>query len=190
MKIGILALQGAVQEHERALDRLGAAHVQVRLPMDLAGLAGLILPGGESTAMARYLEEYGLGEEIRNHAARGMALFGICAGAILICTEVDGRAGALGLLPASARRNAYGRQLSSFEETLETRLGRFHGIFIRAPRLEARAGSEVLAYRVPPHEDDAVLLRSGKVLGATFHPELTGDDRLHQYFLDLAATGA
>ena len=163
MKIGILALQGAVQEHERALDRLGVAHAQVRLPKDLAGLSGLILPGGESTAMARYLTEYGLGDEIRNHAVRGMALFGICAGAILLCTEVDGHSGALGLLPAAARRNAYGRQLSSFEETLETQLGWFHGIFIRAPRLEARAGTEVLAYRIPPYEGEAVLLRYGKI---------------------------
>lgn len=190
MTIGILALQGAVQEHERALDRLGAQHVQVRLPKDLSGLAGLILPGGESTAMARYLEEYGLGDEIRKLAADGLALFGICAGAILLCSEVDGRAGVLGLLPASARRNAYGRQLASFEETLDTQLGPFHGIFIRAPRLEARAGTEVLAYRTPPHEGDAVLLRSGKVLGAAFHPELAGDDRLHRYFLELAAPSA
>ena len=188
MKIGILALQGAVQEHERALDRLGASHVQVRLPKDLAGLAGLILPGGESTAMARYLEEYSLGDEIQARAASGMAFFGICAGAILLCTEVDGRSGALGLLPASARRNAYGRQLASFEENIDTRLGPFHGIFIRAPRLEPRAGTEVLAYRIPPHEGDAVLLRSGKVLGASFHPELTDDDRLHRFFLELAAS--
>lgn len=190
MKIGILALQGAVQEHERALDRLGAAHVQVRLPKDLAGLAGLILPGGESTAMARYLEEYGLGDEIRDRVAGGLALLGLCAGAILLCTEVDGRAGTLGLLPASAQRNAYGRQLSSFEETIETHLGLFHGIFKRAPRLEARAGTEVLAYRLPPHEGEAVLLRSGKILGASFHPELAGDDRLHRYFLELTGSSA
>ncbi|PKL23473.1 MAG: pyridoxal 5'-phosphate synthase glutaminase subunit PdxT [Spirochaetae bacterium HGW-Spirochaetae-3] len=187
MRIGVLALQGAVQEHERALRRLGAEVVQVRLPVDLDGVSGLVLPGGESTVMARYLDEYGLGRAIRDRAAAGMALFGVCAGAILLCEEVDGRPGALGLLPAKATRNAYGRQLASFEETIDSPVGRFAGLFIRAPRLEALGATETLARRATERGGEAVLLRYGGVLAASFHPELSGDDRLHEYFLRLAA---
>lgn len=187
MRIGILALQGAVQDHRRPFERLGAATREVRHPKDLGGLDGLVLPGGESTVMAFYLREYGLVEPIRDLAESGLPIWGLCAGAILLCEEVDGEAGALALLPARAERNAYGRQLSSFEEELDTPVGPFPGIFIRAPRLEAKEGTEVLARRRGPGgREEAVLLRRGKVLAASFHPELSGDDRLHRYFLDLA----
>jgi 5'-phosphate synthase pdxT subunit len=190
MKIGILALQGAVQDHEKPFARLGVETVQVRLPGDLEGLDGLVLPGGESTVMSLYLREYGLGAAIASFVSQGGALWGLCAGAILLCTEVDGRPGALALLPARATRNAYGRQLASFEEELSTPVGPFPGIFIRAPRLEALDGTEVLCSRdrrdsAAPRQSEAVLLRSGKLLAASFHPELSGDDRLHEYFVDM-----
>ena len=178
-RVGILALQGAVQDHEEPLHRLGAASRQVRRPEDLQGLDALILPGGESTVMANFLHLYGLDRAIREHVRQGMPVLGICAGAILLCMEVDGRPGALRLLPAKARRNAYGRQLASFTATLDTPAGAFEGIFIRAPILEPEPGTEVLC----THDARAVLLRSGIVVAATFHPERTGDDRIHAWFL-------
>jgi len=186
MRIGVLALQGAVQEHERALARLGAETVQVRLPADLGGLDGLVFPGGESTVMSLYLREYGLDEAIRGFTARGGALFGLCAGAILLCSEVDGGRGALGLIEARATRNAYGRQLSSFEEDLDTEVGGFHGIFIRAPRLAPLGDTKIIGRRRPEHGGEPVFLRKGRILAASFHPELAEDDRIHKYFLDIA----
>ncbi len=193
MRVGILALQGAVQEHERAFHRLGAETREVRRPAELAGLGALVLPGGESTVMARFLADYGLVEPIRAAVAGGLAVWGLCAGAILLCEEVDGRPGALRILPAAARRNAYGRHQSSFEEELATPVGSFRGIFIRAPRLEPLAGTEILARRrkatAGPTDSgggEAVLLRAGRVLAASFHPELAADDRLHDYFLHIA----
>jgi 5'-phosphate synthase pdxT subunit len=186
MKIGILALQGAVQDHEKPFRRLGVETRQVRLPGELEGLAGLVLPGGESTVMSMYLREYRLDAAIRDFAARGGILWGLCAGAILLCEEVDGKPGTLRLLPARATRNAYGRQLASFEEELPSPVGPFPGIFIRAPRLEPLGDTEVLSRRDhAPHE--AVLLRKGLILAASFHPELSGDDRLHQFFLGMAS---
>jgi len=196
MRIGILALQGAVQDHEAPFARLGAETVEVRRPEDLGGpggrhgLDGLVLPGGESTVMGRYLREYGLVEPIRRLAGEGLPIWGLCAGAILLCQEVDGAPGVLALLPARAARNAYGRQLSSFEEELSTPVGPFRGIFIRAPRLEALGDTEVLsrrsvARRNADGREEAVLLRRKNILAASFHPELSGDDRLHEYFLGL-----
>jgi pyridoxal 5'-phosphate synthase pdxT subunit len=203
MRIGILALQGAVQDHVAPFARLGVETVEVRRPEELEGhggtgghrgLDGLVLPGGESTVMGRYLREYGLVEPIRRLAAEGLPIWGLCAGAILLCREVDGEPGVLALLPARAARNAYGRQLSSFEEELDTPVGPFHGIFIRAPRLEALDGAEVLSRRsvarrsgLPSDapQGEAVLIRHRNILAASFHPELSGDDRLHRYFLDM-----
>ncbi len=179
LTVGILALQGAVQDHEAPLARLGVRTRQIRRPEELEGIDALILPGGESSVMARFLNQYGIVALIREKIRSGMPVFGICAGAILLCREVDGKPGSLAVLPASARRNAYGRQLASFTAPLGTPVGNFEGIFIRAPILEPDPGTEVLAC----HDGRAVLLRSGKVLAATFHPELTGDDRLHAWFL-------
>lgn len=191
MTIGVLALQGAVQDHEKVFRRLGAETRQVRVPADLEGLSGLVLPGGESTVMSMYLREYGLDGEIRRLAAAGLPVFGFCAGAILLCSEVEGpdglKPGALGLLEARAIRNAYGRQLSSFEEELDTELGPFPGIFIRAPRLLPLSGTKVVGSRRPEKGGEPVLLRQGRILAASFHPELSGDDRIHRYFLELAA---
>lgn len=197
MRIGILALQGAVQDHAAPFARLGAQTLEVRSPEDLVGpggrpgLDGLVLPGGESTVMGRYLREYGLVEPIRRLAAAGLPIWGLCAGAILLCQEVDGAPGVLALLPARATRNAYGRQAASFEEELATPVGPFHGIFIRAPRLEALGDTEVLSRRSVARrsvaQGEAVLLRRGNILAASFHPELSGDDRLHEYFLGLTS---
>lgn len=191
MTIGILALQGAVQDHERVFARLGASCRQVRTIADLDGLSGIILPGGESTVMSMYLREYALDDAIRACVAGGMPIFGFCAGAILLCSEVDGPGGrvpgALGLIEARATRNAYGRQNASFEEELETDLGPFPGIFIRAPRLEPLGSSKIVGRRRPEHGGEAVFLRQGKVLAASFHPELSGDDRIHRLFVELCA---
>ena len=194
LKIGVLALQGAVQDHEKVLRRLRVESVQVRHVPDLVGLAGLILPGGESTVMAMFLREYGLDAAIRERAADGLALFGVCAGAILLCTEVEGPGGrlpgALALLEASARRNAYGRQLSSFEEPVEmsgTALsGPFPGVYIRAPKFIPIGSTEVIGRRPAASGGEPVFLRQGRALAASFHPELSGDDRIHKMFLDLA----
>jgi len=190
MTIGILALQGAVQDHEKVFRRLGVETRQIRLPADLEGLSGIVLPGGESTVMRMYLREYGLDSAIRERVAAGTPIFGFCAGAILLCTEVeggDGRApGALGLMEARAVRNAYGRQLASFEEEIETDLGPFPGVFIRAPRLEALGATKIVGRRRTEMGGEAVFLRRGGVLAASFHPELSGDDRIHEYFLGIA----
>ena len=188
MTIGILALQGAVQDHEKVFRRLGVSTRQIRLPADLEGISGLILPGGESTVMAMYLREYGLDLALRERAAAGLPLFGFCAGAILLCSEVEGPGGrdkgALGLIEARAIRNAYGRQNASFEERIDTELGDFPGIFIRAPRLEPLGTTRVLGSRRPDRGGEAVFLRQGNILAASFHPELSADDRIHRMFVE------
>ena len=175
MKIGVLALQGNFREHAAALERLGAEVVEVRLPEELDGLDGLVLPGGESTAMARLMRLYGLEEAIRGF---GAPVLGTCAGMILL----DRRH--LGLVDVDVERNAYGRQVSSFEADL--RLAGddepLRGVFIRAPRVADHGpGVEVLA----EHEGEPVLLRDGRFLVASFHPELTDDPRVHERFLEL-----
>ena len=175
MKIGVLALQGKFREHAAALERLGAEVVEVRLPEELDGLDGLVLPGGESTAMARLMRLYGLEEAIRGF---GAPVLGTCAGMILL----DRRH--LGLVDLDVERNAYGRQVSSFEADL--RLAGddepLRGVFIRAPRVADHGpGVEVLA----EHEGEPVLLREGRFLVASFHPELTDDPRVHERFLEL-----
>lgn len=201
MRIGILCLQGAVQDHALPFERCGAGTVEVRRPGELSGLDGLVIPGGESTVMARFLEDYGLVGPLRGLAGEGFPIWGLCAGAIILCAEVDGRPGCLRLMPARATRNAYGRQLSSFEEEIGSPVGPFPGIFIRAPRLEpiAAAGvasdtgspaggtaAEVIGRRLSPSgQGEAVMLKYGKILAASFHPELSGDDRLHGYFIGL-----
>lgn len=194
MTIGILALQGAVQDHEKVFHRLEIETRQIRTIPDLDGIGGLVLPGGESTVMAMYLREYGLDAEIEQRAAEGLPVFGFCAGAILLCSEVlrfpgdSPQKGALGLIEARATRNAYGRQLASFEEELDTELGPFPGIFIRAPRLTPLGSTSVIGSRKPQHGSEPVILRQGTVLAAAFHPELSGDDRIHRYFVDLCST--
>ena len=175
MRIGVLALQGNFREHAAALARLGADVVEVRLPEHLEGLDGLVIPGGESTAMVRLMRLYGLEEAIRS--VRG-GVFGTCAGMILLDRSH------LGLVDVDVERNADGRQLASFEADLELEgeAEPLRGLFIRAPRV-ADAGPEVEV--LAEHDGAPVLLRQGRFLVASFHPELTDDTRVHARFLDL-----
>lgn len=186
-KIGVLALQGAFREHRQALERLGAAVSEVRLPEQLAGLAGLVIPGGESTTMAKLMKAYRLDTAITEFSKVGGALWGTCAGAIALANEISDHPEQprLGLIDLTVARNDYGRQVASFEADLDVAGldSPFHALFIRAPRmLRVGAGVEVLAR----WRDDPVLVRQGKVMASVFHPELSSDDRIHQSFLDLA----
>jgi 5'-phosphate synthase pdxT subunit len=185
-KIGVLALQGDVREHVSALAELGAHPVEVRRPEDLAGIDGILLPGGESTTMALLLESAELRQPLADQLRGGMPAFGTCAGMILLAREVlDGRRDqtCFGVVDISVRRNAFGRQIDSFETDLDVpALGPepVHGVFIRAPLVErAGAGVEVLA----EVDGRPVACRQGPVLVTSFHPELSGDLRLHDLFL-------
>ncbi len=195
-RVGVLALQGDVREHDRALRAVGAAPVPVRRAEDLEGLDGLVLPGGESTAISRLLTVFDLFEPLRSAVASGLPVYGSCAGMILLAGEVlDGRADQRGLggLDVTVRRNAFGRQVDSFETDLQfDGVGSVHAVFIRAPWVE-RAGDavQVLA-RVPaagagasPAAGRVVAVRQGHVLATSFHPELTGDGRVHALFVDM-----
>ena len=186
-RVGILAVQGAVREHVEALRAVGADPVLVRLPADFADLDALILPGGESTAMRRMIDQYGLREPIRAMARAGAPLLGTCAGMILLADRLaDGEDPVLQLLDVEVQRNAYGRQLDSFEAEIDVpALGpeQLHGVFIRAPVLsDVGPRAEVLA-RDPQGRPIAV--RQGRVLATAFHPELTGDRRMHSLLLGL-----
>lgn len=186
-RVGILAVQGAVREHVEALRAVGADPVLVRLPADFADLDALILPGGESTAMRRMIDQYGLREPIRAMARAGAPMLGTCAGMILLADRLaDGEDPVLELLDVEVQRNAYGRQLDSFEADLDVpALGpeQLHGVFIRAPILsDVGPRAEVLA-RDPQGRPIAV--RQGRVLATAFHPELTGDRRIHRLLLSL-----
>ena len=184
MEIGILALQGAVREHLKSLELCGVTGRPVRKLEDLAGLAGLIIPGGESTTVGKLLERYEMLEPIRERARGGMAVFGTCTGLILLAHEIEGSGQQrLNLMDITIRRNTFGRQVDSFETDLAVpALGPapLRAVFIRAPEvLAVGAGVEVLAR----YEGHLVLVRQGRFLGAAFHPELTADTRLHEYFL-------
>jgi len=190
MKIGILAIQGDYEAHAKMLDRLGVAHTFVRAPADLAGLSGIILPGGESSTHLKVITEEGLFDALKKFAANGGAFFGTCAGAILLAHEVHHPPQAsLDLLDISVLRNGYGRQLASTVHSAPTKLRNepLEMVFIRAPIIESVGNDvEVLA-------EDAghpVLVRQGRILAATFHPELTTDTAVHEYFLKLARNGS
>lgn len=186
MRVGVLALQGAFREHILVLEALGVSTVAVRLPEQMGGLDGLIIPGGESTAIAKLMRTYGFYEAIRAASDAGMGVWGTCAGAILIAREIgDARADQepLGLMDIIVQRNAYGRQVDSFEAPLKfAHIGDpFPGVFIRAPRIERIGdGVEVVA----KHDGRIVAAREGSMLATTFHPELTGDPRVHRYFVE------
>ncbi len=186
-KVGVLALQGASQRHAEALAALGAHPVEVRTPEDLSGIEGLILPGGESTTMSRLLTLSGLFEPIAERLEAGMPAFGTCAGLILLAGEVlDGRPDqrSFGALDVAVRRNAFGRQVDSFETELDVDGlggGPVPAVFIRAPVVERLGdGVDVLA----AVEGKPVLCRQGTILAAAFHPELSDDLRLHRFFLE------
>jgi 5'-phosphate synthase pdxT subunit len=183
LRIGVLAIQGGFAAHLAILRRLGAEAVAVRAPADLEGLDGLVIPGGESTTIVKGIEAAGLEDPIRDHHAADRPVFGTCAG-MIVCD-----AGHLGLLDATARRNAFGRQLASFEADLEVEgIGAepLRAVFIRAPWIERHGpGVEVLA----SYEGHPVAVREGGVLACAFHPELTDDSRLHALFMAMT-TGA
>ena len=178
MRVGVLALQGNFREHASMLRRLGADVVEVRLPDQLDGLDGLVIPGGESTAIIRLMRLYGLEEAVRRFAG---PILGTCAGMILVDRAH------LGLADLEVDRNAYGRQVASFEADLDLAGEQpLRGVFIRAPRVaDWGPGVEVLA----EHAGEPVLMRDGRILVASFHPELTDDTRVHERFLDLVREG-
>jgi len=179
--VGVLALQGGVKEHASMIEECGARAVEVRKAADLKGIDAIVLPGGESTTMALLSNECGLLASLKKAVLGGMPVFGTCAGAILLAKSVGRGSGLIGAMDIQVERNAYGRQLDSFEATLGVKgLGRFHGVFIRAPVIESVGkGVEVLS----SYSGKPVLVREGKMLAATFHPELTGDTRIHELFL-------
>jgi len=187
MKIGIVAIQGDFAAHAAMLRSLGAETVEVRTVKDLEGCNGIVLPGGESTTQLQFLQEEGLFEAIREFAKQGGAVFGTCAGAILLAASVKNpQQESLGLLDMTVLRNGYGRQLASDVFFGESALKKepLEMVFIRGPVIEeVGKGITVLAR----HEGKPALVEAGNVLAATFHPELTDDSTVHEHFLELAA---
>jgi len=187
MRIGVLASQGAFIEHIAMLRQLEVEALPVRLPQELAGLDGLIIPGGESTSISKLMLTYNLMNEIRNLAKNGLPIFGTCAGMILLASEIsDLDVEPIGVMAITVSRNAFGRQKDSFEAELSMPvLGEkpFPGVFIRAPVIkQANSKVEILARLA---DGTGVAARQGKLLASAFHPELTSDLRFHQYFLDI-----
>ena len=187
MKVGVLALQGSFAEHADALRVAGATPVLVKLPRHLEGIAGLIIPGGESTTIGKLLTNSGLLQPLRDAVNRGLPVYGTCAGMILLARDIGGLDQPLiGVMDITVKRNAFGRQLDSFEEALSVpSLGvkPFRGVFIRAPLIEKTGdGVAVLAQL---SDGRVVAARQGKLLATAFHPELTTDSRVHAYFLEM-----
>jgi 5'-phosphate synthase pdxT subunit len=186
MRVGVLALQGAFIEHEKMLKDMGCDTVQVRKAEHLTDIQGLIIPGGESTTIGKLMIEFGLTEGILELANKGMPVFGTCAGLILMAKEIENSSQPrLGLMNTVVKRNAFGRQVDSFEAELDIKgldEKPFKAVFIRAPYIKAvKNGVQVLA----SIEDKVVLAREKNFLAAAFHPELTDDSRIHGYFLDM-----
>ena len=191
MKIGVLALQGDFAEHKAVLEKIGVAAVEIRLPEQLDGLDGLILPGGESTTIGKLANDYGFIEPLRSFG-RVKAIWGTCAGAILLSKDVHREQPLLNLMDITVERNAFGRQVNSFETDIEVPVlnetgqdGRnYHAVFIRAPLIESVYGDARVLSALP--DGRIVAADQGHLLATSFHPELTGDDRFHRYFLKLA----
>ena len=187
MQVGVLALQGAFAAHSDCLTSIGVQSIDVRNPEQLSSVDALLMPGGESSTMSQLLESSGLFDPIAARIADGMPVFGTCAGMILLASEIlDGRSDqrSFSAIDISVRRNAFGRQVDSFEATVNSSVGNFHGVFIRAPRIE-RVGEDVEV--LGSFNDEPVLVRQGNVLAASFHPELSNDARLHEYFVSITA---
>ena len=187
MQVGVLALQGAFAAHSDCLTSIGVQSIEVRTPEQLNSVDALLMPGGESSTMSQLLESSGLFDPISSRIADGMPVFGTCAGMILLASEIlDGRSDqrSFSAIDISVRRNAFGRQVDSFEGAINSSIGDFHGVFIRAPRIE-RVGDEVEV--LGSINDEPVLVRQGNVLAASFHPELSNDARLHEYFVSITA---
>ncbi|GIO09731.1 pyridoxal 5'-phosphate synthase subunit PdxT [Brevibacillus reuszeri] len=185
MKIGVLALQGAVAEHLRMLEEAGAVAVPVKKVEELGDLDGLVIPGGESTTISKLMHKYGFMEAIRQFGEEKKPIFGTCAGAILLANQINGQDDFhLGLMDIKVERNAFGRQKESFEVHMPIAgvAADYPAVFIRAPYImEVGEGGQVLA----KYEDKIVVARNGHYLAAAFHPELTEDTRLHKFFLDM-----
>ncbi len=183
--IGVLALQGAFREHQDIISRCGAEAIPVRTRDDIRFIDGLIIPGGESTTIGKLLLEYDLGETIIGRAKQGMPVFGTCAGMIVMAKEIPGyQQYSLGLMDISARRNAFGRQVDSFEADLVVKgiEGTVKGVFIRAPYIDRVWGeTEILC----EYQGKVVMARENNLLAASFHPELTQDLSVHRYFLQM-----
>ena len=191
MKIGVLALQGAFVEHARILQQLDVEASLVRLPKELDGLDGLIIPGGESTTISRLMADFHLMQPLMDLAQAGIPILGTCAGMILLARDVGGNSvPRLGVMDIRVKRNAFGRQVDSFEADIDLpALGAppFHAVFIRAPMVE-KVGPEVeVMGRLP--DGTVVAARQGKLVASAFHPELTSDLRFHRYFLEIIASG-
>ena len=188
-RIGVLALQGAFREHTRVLRRLGAEASEVRLPQHLAGLDGLILPGGESTTVSKLAADYQLLDPLRELAASGLPLWGTCAGLILLACDAGDDLPLIGALDVRVKRNAFGRQVDSFEADLAVSVltepeRSFRAVFIRAP-LVSYVGPDVKILANLEDTNGIVAVQQGHLMGTAFHPELTDDDRFHRYFLSL-----
>ncbi|MGH2727778.1 MAG: pyridoxal 5'-phosphate synthase glutaminase subunit PdxT [Actinomycetota bacterium] len=183
-KVGVLALQGDFEAHAKLLDRAGATPVEVRTADELRSVDALVIPGGESTTIGKLATEYELVEPLRERAQSGIRILGTCAGMIVCARRItEGDQPLLGIVDITVRRNAYGRQVDSFETDLDVDgIGTMHAVFIRAPWIEeVGAGVEVLA----THRGHPVVLRDRNVTLASFHPELADDDRLHRFALGL-----
>lgn len=191
MNIGVLALQGDFIEHQKMLNQLGARVTLVRLPQHLQGLDGLIIPGGESTTIGKLAVEFGLMEPLREFA-RDHAVWGTCAGAIIISKDIGRNQPLLGLMDITVRRNAFGRQLDSFETELDVPVLKevdpddrpFPAVFIRAPLIEKTNGTTTVLATLK--DGTIVAARQNRWLATSFHPELTADDRFHRYFMEMA----
>ena len=183
MKIGLLGLQGAFLDHIRHLEKLGAGYHIVKSAEALDKVDRLIIPGGESTVMEKFLDIFAMTAPLREKIVGGMPVWGICAGSILLAQTVDNRPGILGVLPVNLTRNAYGRQLDSSERIIavpELKRSRFPALFIRSPRIES-VGPDVNVHASV--DNDPVFVRYGHMLVTTFHPELTDDPVFHDYFI-------
>ena len=192
--IGVLALQGDVAEHVRALETSGARVSRVRRQDELARVDGLVIPGGESTTMSKLLVSFDLFDALGERIAAGMPVYGTCAGMIMLASTVlDGRDDqrCFGALDMVVRRNAFGRQIDSYEEDLDVEgieAGPFHAVFIRAPWVESVGGGvEVIARAGNRSDGPIVVVRHGTVMATSFHPEVGGDDRMHGLFVDMVA---
>ncbi|HEV2685007.1 MAG TPA: pyridoxal 5'-phosphate synthase glutaminase subunit PdxT [Actinomycetota bacterium] len=183
MKVGVLALQGDFEAHARAVHSAGGDPFEVRTPSELASADALIIPGGESTTIRKLAMNYGLLEPLRERAREGVPIFGTCAGMIVCARAItDGEEPILGVVDIDVRRNAYGRQVQSFEADIDVAgIGEMRAVFIRAPRVE-RVGEDVDV--LATHHGEPVVVRQGRVLLAAFHPELTDDVRLHRLFVE------
>lgn len=186
-KIGVLALQGAFAEHIATLKEMGSQTSEVRLPEELEGIDGLIIPGGESTTITKLMVSYELADKIKTLASDGLPIMGTCAGMIMLALKVDG-ANHLptGIMDIEVTRNAFGRQVDSFEIDLDIPVigdKPYHAIFIRAPKIESTGSNVDILAKLS--DDTIVAAQQGNMIALAFHPELTDDKRLHQYFLDI-----